>query len=90
MPWAAGGYALPRFYWVAIGMIVPAALVTIAEHLGDVFVLAKSWAGSFTRSPGLTRTLLGTACDEPCRAGGRSAQHHLRRKRRGPRDLSGV
>lgn len=59
MPWAAGGYALPTFNWVAIGMIVPAALVTIAEHLGDVFVLSNVVGREFHKEPGLARTLLG-------------------------------
>lgn len=59
LPWARGGWALPVFDWVAIGMIVPAALVTIAEHLGDVFVISKVVDREFYKDPGLTRTLLG-------------------------------
>ncbi|HLS89713.1 MAG TPA: solute carrier family 23 protein, partial [Limnochordia bacterium] len=39
--------------------IVPAALVTIAEHLGDVFVISKVVDREFYKDPGLTRTLLG-------------------------------
>ena len=59
MPWTSGGYAVPYFNWVAIGLVVPAALVTIAEHLGDVFVLSKVVGREFYKQPGLTRTLLG-------------------------------
>lgn len=59
LPWATGGYALPTFDWVAISLVVPAAMVTIAEHLGDVFVLSKVVAREFYKEPGLTRTLLG-------------------------------
>lgn len=59
LPWATGGYALPTFDWVAISLVVPAAMVTIAEHLGDVFVLSKVVGREFYKDPGLTRTLLG-------------------------------
>lgn len=59
LPWATGGYALPTFDWVAISLVVPAAMVTIAEHLGDVFVLSKVVGREFYKEPGLTRTLLG-------------------------------
>ena len=59
LPWASGGYAVPNFDWVAISLIVPAAIVTIAEHLGDVFVLSKVVGREFYKEPGLTRTLLG-------------------------------
>lgn len=59
LPWASGGYAVPTFDWVAISLIVPAAIVTIAEHLGDVFVLSKVVGREFYKEPGLTRTLLG-------------------------------
>ena len=59
LPWSAGGYAVPVLNWTAIGLIVPAAIVTIAEHLGDVFVLSNVVGRKFYREPGLARTLLG-------------------------------
>src|SRR5690606_8733967 len=59
LPWSAGGYSLPVIDWVAIGLIVPAALVTMAEHLGDVFVLSRVVGREFYKQPGLARTLLG-------------------------------
>ncbi len=59
MPWSAGGWSAPVINWTAIGLIVPAAIVTIAEHLGDVFVLSKVVGREFYKKPGLTRTLLG-------------------------------
>lgn len=59
LPWSAGGYTAPVLNWTAISLVVPAALVTIAEHLGDVFVLSKVVGREFYKEPGLKRTLLG-------------------------------
>ncbi len=59
LPWSGGGYTLPVLNWTAISLVVPAALVTIAEHLGDVFVLSKVVGREFYKEPGLGRTLLG-------------------------------
>ncbi|HHT36175.1 MAG TPA: uracil permease [Firmicutes bacterium] len=52
-------FMLPKFSWAAITMIAPVALVTIAEHLGDVLVLSKITGRDFYKNPGLARTLLG-------------------------------
>lgn len=49
----------PAFSWPALMMIVPVAMVTIAEHLGDVLVLSKVVGRDFYKKPGLHRTLLG-------------------------------
>ena len=49
----------PRFDLGAILVIVPVAVVTLAEHLGDVFVLSKITGKNFYEQPGLHRTLLG-------------------------------
>ena len=51
--------AVPLLQLGRDGLIVPAALVTIAEHLGDVFVLSRVVDREFYKEPGLTRTLLG-------------------------------
>lgn len=60
----AAWFALPvghrvAFSWPAIAMILPVALVTIAEHLGDVLVLSRVVDRDFYRDPGLHRTILG-------------------------------
>lgn len=58
-PWRGPGYAPPRFDWTAISLIFPVGIVTIAEHLGDVFVLSRVVGREFYKKPGLHRTLLG-------------------------------
>lgn len=60
----AAWFALPvghraAFSWPAIAMILPVALVTIAEHLGDILVLSRVVDKDFYRDPGLNRTILG-------------------------------
>lgn len=52
-------FSLPRFALAPILVMVPVALVTIAEHLGDVMVLSRVTGQDFIREPGLHRTLLG-------------------------------
>lgn len=52
-------FALPKFNTAAIFTMLPVALVTIAEHLGDVGVLSNIAGKDFYREPGLHRTLLG-------------------------------
>lgn len=52
-------FVFPKFSWSAISMIAPVALVTIAEHLGDVLVLSNITGHDFYKKPGLSRTLLG-------------------------------
>lgn len=49
----------PAFSWQAAVTIVPVAMVTIAEHLGDVLVLSRVVGRDFYKDPGLHRTLLG-------------------------------
>ncbi|NLJ79654.1 MAG: uracil permease [Firmicutes bacterium] len=53
------GFILPKFNTFATLTMLPVALVTIAEHLGDVGVLSKITGKDFYREPGLHRTLLG-------------------------------
>lgn len=53
------GFSLPKFSTAAVLTMLPVALVTIAEHLGDVGVLSKITGKDYYRSPGLHRTLLG-------------------------------
>jgi len=60
---AAHWFALPTFYkprfeWVAILTILPAALVVIAEHVGHLMVTANIVKRDLLRDPGLHRSLL--------------------------------
>lgn len=52
-------FVTPKFSLTAIAMMLPVALVSITEHLGDVMVLSKITGKDYYRSPGLHRTLLG-------------------------------
>lgn len=51
-----GTYALD---FSALGIFLPLALVTIAEHIGDHIVLSEIVGENFLENPGLSRTLLG-------------------------------
>ncbi|OEH84731.1 uracil permease [Desulfuribacillus stibiiarsenatis] len=60
----AAWFAIPEFTtpvpnMLALWVIVPVALVTITEHLGDVFVMSKIVDKDLMKKPGLHRTLLG-------------------------------
>lgn len=48
----------PRFEWVAILTILPAALVVIAEHVGHLVVTANIVKRDLIRDPGLHRSML--------------------------------
>jgi len=48
----------PRFEWVAILTILPAALVVIAEHVGHLVVTANIVKKDLLRDPGLHRSML--------------------------------
>ena len=52
-------FQTPQFNWAAIAMMLPVALVSITEHLGDVMVLSRVTGDDYYKSPGLHRTLLG-------------------------------
>ncbi len=52
-------FVAPKFNWSALAMIVPVALVSITEHLGDILVISKITKNDYYRKPGLHRTLLG-------------------------------
>ncbi|WP_440895226.1 solute carrier family 23 protein [Amphibacillus sp. Q70] len=47
------------FNWSIVAVMVPVALVTIAEHIGDQMVLSKVVGRNFIKEPGLHRSLLG-------------------------------
>jgi len=52
-------FMMPRFNIVAILIMVPFALATIAEHVGDMVALSSITGENFVEEPGLARTLLG-------------------------------
>ncbi|WP_377889314.1 solute carrier family 23 protein [Alkalihalobacillus sp. R86527] len=47
------------FSWEILFVMVPIALVTIAEHIGDQMVLSKVAGRNFLKTPGLHRSILG-------------------------------
>jgi len=49
----------PEFNFNAIAIILPAALVVIAEHIGHLVVTSNIVGRDLTKSPGLYRSLLG-------------------------------
>lgn len=52
-------FVLPRFDAAAVGMIAPIAIVTMVEHVGDVYANGAVVGRDFIKNPGLHRTLLG-------------------------------
>ena len=49
----------PEFELSAMIAIVPFAIVTLVEHLGDVLAIGKTVEKDFVKDPGLHRTILG-------------------------------
>src|SRR5690606_17626933 len=45
--------------WSIIVLMVPIAVVTVAEHIGDQMVLSKVVGRNFIQKPGLHRSILG-------------------------------
>ncbi len=59
-PWfSVPKFTFPKFALGPIITMLPVALVTIAEHLGDVLVSGTIVGKDFYKDPGLHRTLLG-------------------------------
>ena len=59
-PWfKIPNFAFPKFGLGPIITMLPVAMVTIAEHLGDVLVTGTIVGKNFYKDPGLQRTLLG-------------------------------
>ena len=52
-------FMLPRFNIVAILIMIPFAIATIAEHVGDMVALSTITGEDFIEKPGLSRTLIG-------------------------------
>ncbi|MBA4537586.1 uracil permease [Bacillus aquiflavi] len=49
----------PSFSWEVALIMVPVAIVTLAEHIGDQMVLSKVVGKNFIQNPGLHRSILG-------------------------------
>ncbi len=50
---------LPAFDWQPFVCLMPIALATLIEHVGDVYVVSNVAGKDFVKDPGLHRTLLG-------------------------------
>ncbi|MBR2808906.1 MAG: uracil permease, partial [Erysipelotrichaceae bacterium] len=60
LPFKLGNFESFRFYFGPETIaILPVALVTISEHIGDHTVLSKICEEDFLKDPGLDRTLMG-------------------------------
>lgn len=60
LPFALGEFSTYHFYFGAeTWAILPVALVTISEHIGDHTVLGKICGRNFLKDPGLDKTLMG-------------------------------
>ncbi|QNO16333.1 uracil permease [Alkalicella caledoniensis] len=56
---ALPNFIKPEFEISAMVAIVPFAIVTLVEHLGDVLAIGKTVEQDFVKEPGLHRTILG-------------------------------
>lgn len=52
-------FTTPRWEWSSIAIILPAALVVIAEHIGHLIVTGNIVGKDLSKAPGLHRSLLG-------------------------------
>jgi len=52
-------FMMPVFSWNAIMLIAPVSFVTLAEHIGHVYVTNNVVGRDFTKDPGLHRSILG-------------------------------
>ena len=52
-------FTFPVFDIAAIGLIAPAAIASMVEHVGDILAVGATVEDDFIEDPGLTRTLLG-------------------------------
>ncbi len=60
LPFALGNFDTYHFYFgPETWAILPVALVTISEHIGDHTVLGKICGRNFLKDPGLDKTLMG-------------------------------
>lgn len=60
LPFKAGNFKAYNFYFgPEMLAILPIAIVTVAEHIGDHTVLSQICGREFLKTPGLQRTLIG-------------------------------
>lgn len=60
IPYVTDGFMyLPKFSWTSIIVIVPIAIVTFMEHIGDMTTLGAVTSKDIYTDPGLHRTVLG-------------------------------
>ncbi|MCX7748754.1 MAG: uracil permease [Clostridia bacterium] len=52
-------FVFPKFNWGAVFLMAPVAFVTLAEHIGHVYVTNNVVGRDFTKDPGLHRSILG-------------------------------
>lgn len=52
-------FMLPEFNWNAILLMAPVSFVTLAEHIGHVYVTNNVVGRDFTKDPGLHRSIMG-------------------------------
>jgi uracil permease len=52
-------FMMPVFSWNAIMLMAPVSFVTLAEHIGHVYVTNNVVGRDFTKDPGLHRSILG-------------------------------
>jgi uracil permease len=52
-------FFLPKFNLSAMALMAPVAFVTLAEHIGHVYVTNNVCGRDFTKEPGLHRSILG-------------------------------
>jgi uracil permease len=59
-PWIAlPGFVMPEFKFGAIVFLVPAAVVPIIVHFGDILTIGEVTENDYLKDPGVHRTLLG-------------------------------
>lgn len=52
-------FTVPKFDWASMIVIVPAALVVVAEHVGHLLVTSNMVGRDLSKDPGLHRSMLG-------------------------------
>jgi uracil permease len=55
-------FMFPKFNINAIMLMAPVSFVTIAEHIGHIYVTNNVVGRDFTKDPGLHRSILGDGC----------------------------
>ncbi len=59
-PWfALPGFVFPEFKFEAVVFLVPAALVPVFAHFGDILAIGEITEKDYLQDPGIHRTLLG-------------------------------